>query len=527
MPNPDYGLVLSDVADSLGFYLQQGAGIWSIAANVLPLDLPGPRRLLEIGCGFGFGLDIARRVRGWEVVGFDPSPLAGAGAAQLDLPIANRYFTPEEGEIAAYDAVICSEVLEHLFHPIDILRLLRSALRPGGVLVLTTPNAGAITPEMSPGILIPLLSVGYHTILHTAASLESLLRKAGFGSVSVENRGPQLLAQASESGTPWRDPNEADRADYRRYLEAAGLAAPDGSDLRIGLLGRAYREAVAGGRLDDADRLYPTLSRDIAARFGATPEDLAEGDAVSLSDLREEIPLNLGPILYSRAMHRRLLGDPPSALHPLLGRAATAAERLRTALAGAGCDDGDAEDLSWAARAEQMLAAAEAGVPVLPNSLGPAPGDPVLGQARLASLRRRVYVSLVNHGLLEAAEALGDIVAATEKRAERGEILDEEALDVLYCGTVSAANTPPGDPETAIRLARCLRGSILARLNARPASAAAGLVWPALAIEVMMLQRLDCAAALTTLFRDTMPAMRARADLPPMPAGLDLMAPSA
>jgi len=48
-------------------------------------------------------------------------------------------------ELGDYDVVVCAEVIEHLhISPLHVLRLLGSALRPGGWLVLQTPNAARI-----------------------------------------------------------------------------------------------------------------------------------------------------------------------------------------------------------------------------------------------------------------------------------------------------------------------------------------------------------------------------------------------
>src|SRR5207248_776406 len=77
----------------LKFYLEQGAGI---RAMLEPLSLADSRpihRYLEIGCSFGFVMDYARQVLGWQVRGFDPGFIAAAGKQQLQLPIENAYFT--------------------------------------------------------------------------------------------------------------------------------------------------------------------------------------------------------------------------------------------------------------------------------------------------------------------------------------------------------------------------------------------------------------------------------------------------
>ncbi|MGG5890654.1 class I SAM-dependent methyltransferase [Falsiroseomonas sp. HC035] len=521
MPRPDYGDQPTGGPEALAFYLQQGAGIWSIAANVLPLDLPGPRRMLEIGCGFGFGLDVARRMRGWEVQGFDPSPFAAAGAMQLGLPIANRYFTAEQGEIAAYDAVTCSEVIEHLFRPVEILRLLRSALRPGGVLVLTTPNAGAIMPEMTPGILVPLLSVGFHTIIHTAASLAQALSAAGFCHVSVEDRGPSLLAHASDAGTLWRQPNEADRAAYCVYLEAAAAAAARGSDLRLGLLVRAYRDWVAAGELGAADRLEPLVSAEVTSRFGHAPEDVPVGGPVSLEALAQEQPLALGPLLYAQAMHWRLRGAPAAEVHAMLGRAAAACDQLRHAFARIGTDDGDAEDIAWVARFEQVLAAAEAGIATGPGrlaGLGPAPGDAARSQHRTALLRRRCFVTLVNAGNLEEAGEFGDVVPAAAERAAAGAAMSDDEIDCLFTGAVRALNHQPGDAAAALRLARLAPEALLRRVLTEPGARSAGLAWPSATLELLALERLDLGTEAEAFARDVLPVLRANPALPPAPA---------
>jgi 2-polyprenyl-3-methyl-5-hydroxy-6-metoxy-1,4-benzoquinol methylase len=40
----------------------------------------------------------------------------------------------------SFDVVICSEVLEHVFSPVDFLMLIRSVLREFGLLLMTVPN---------------------------------------------------------------------------------------------------------------------------------------------------------------------------------------------------------------------------------------------------------------------------------------------------------------------------------------------------------------------------------------------------
>jgi SAM-dependent methyltransferase len=74
---------------------------------------------------------------GFEVVAADlggPSDGQGYTREKVDL---NR---PLPFADASFDAVACVEGIEHLERPVDALREFRRVLKPGGALVLTTPN---------------------------------------------------------------------------------------------------------------------------------------------------------------------------------------------------------------------------------------------------------------------------------------------------------------------------------------------------------------------------------------------------
>ncbi len=193
---------------ALAFYLQQGADMGGIAMRLIGLERPPGTRYLEIGCGFGLGLDIARRALGWDVKGIDPSPFAGAGRSELNLPIELRYFDANaESAAAQFDVVHASEFLEHVPAPLDALRAMKRVLRAGGTLLLTTPAAEMIDPKTSDGVLIPLLSVGWHLVIQTADSLAMLLSRVGFDNVGRSRR---------RGLRPCRDSGNEPRRHHRR-----------------------------------------------------------------------------------------------------------------------------------------------------------------------------------------------------------------------------------------------------------------------------------------------------------------------
>ncbi len=142
---------------------------------------------------------------------------------------------------------------------------------------------------------------------------------------------------------------------------------------------------------------------------------------------------------------------------------------------------------------------------------------------RASTVRRRCFVALVNRDVLQPAAALRDVVTAAAHRVTEHARLSDDELDCLYCGAVLAANLPPGELEMALELARALRVGCLRRLASGPGGSAEGLIWPGLALEAMMLQRLGRKAELHDLARNTLPALAATPHVParPVMASLD------
>ncbi len=93
------------------------------------------KRLLDLGCGTGFMIDIAKHHVG-RIDGVDVTPamlgqVDQTGPAEIHLHQADTAsFEPEPG---AYDLVTAYSFLHHLFDPQPTLRVATKALRPGGI----------------------------------------------------------------------------------------------------------------------------------------------------------------------------------------------------------------------------------------------------------------------------------------------------------------------------------------------------------------------------------------------------------
>jgi SAM-dependent methyltransferase len=99
-----------------------------------------PGRVLEIGAGDGYFLHAARDA-GWEIEGLELSaPRVQHAQEWFGLPLQNCDLMAAALKPATFDAVVMLQLIEHMHDPAAVLRKVRSLLRPGGILTLSTPN---------------------------------------------------------------------------------------------------------------------------------------------------------------------------------------------------------------------------------------------------------------------------------------------------------------------------------------------------------------------------------------------------
>jgi SAM-dependent methyltransferase len=152
------------------------------------LATTGASSVLDVGCGTGELLRLLRRavpgVKRWA--GADVSAKTIATNARHDPGATYHVLDIERTALRErFDALVCTEVIEHLTQPRDALVNMRLMLRPGGRLVLTCPTGKVHATEKHFG----------HVAHPTPRSLRSLLVDAGFAVEHIENWGfPMYVA---------------------------------------------------------------------------------------------------------------------------------------------------------------------------------------------------------------------------------------------------------------------------------------------------------------------------------------------
>lgn len=102
-------------------------------------------RIIELGCGNGaFAKKLAGL--GYDVTAIEPSidgvSIASRGSPGLRVIQASVYDDLQPLIGGGFDAVISTEVIEHLTKPKELFARASELLKPGGTLILTTPYHG-------------------------------------------------------------------------------------------------------------------------------------------------------------------------------------------------------------------------------------------------------------------------------------------------------------------------------------------------------------------------------------------------
>ena len=135
--------------------------------------------VLDAACGTGYGTVILKNAGAKRVVGLDISVETINHALQT-YKIPGVIFKSEElGEVSLpeedYDVVVSFETIEHVSDPERTLESFSKCLRPGGLLIISSPNRIITSPGYCPGKGHPLNK--FHLVEYSVSEFHDLLNR--------------------------------------------------------------------------------------------------------------------------------------------------------------------------------------------------------------------------------------------------------------------------------------------------------------------------------------------------------------
>jgi SAM-dependent methyltransferase len=173
-------------------------------------------RLLDVGCSIGGFLEAAQKA-GWEAHGLDISPAVSV-ALQHGLRAYRARLEDADFPGAYFDVITLFEVIEHIADLDSLLKKLAELLRPGGGLLIVTPNLASISSRLLRARW-PAVEPQDHLTLFTPSTLNGLLQRYHFTPTSISTIDINLssLRPVLSSQASLRDRQRAQK-ERRRFI---------------------------------------------------------------------------------------------------------------------------------------------------------------------------------------------------------------------------------------------------------------------------------------------------------------------
>jgi SAM-dependent methyltransferase len=212
---------------------------WHVVDGAATLDrVPISGRVLDVGAGQGDDVLYLLR-RGLDAMGLEPNPAAVDAAQRRGLPVVKGTLDSTDLPPGTYDTIVLNQVFEHLPDPHRSLGRVARLLRPGGRVVLFTPNPEGL-PARVFGNEWAHWHAPYHLYLYGPRQLRRVVRSAGFRVETLRTLTPAFWLAMSLHF--WRHRSQVDGPPPPRARPQPPLLAR----LAVAPFGRALDLARAG-----------------------------------------------------------------------------------------------------------------------------------------------------------------------------------------------------------------------------------------------------------------------------------------
>lgn len=153
--------------------------------------LPPASRVIDVGCGDGFHLDLLRQhaPRSWTLEGVDLDARAVSAARARGITVHAGRLEDLELPAQSFDAALLIQTVEHVADPVALLTAIERILVPGGRVLVVTDNTGSLDFTVAKRRHWGGYHFPRHWYLHNARSLRLTGRAAG---LEIETIGTMM-----------------------------------------------------------------------------------------------------------------------------------------------------------------------------------------------------------------------------------------------------------------------------------------------------------------------------------------------
>lgn len=259
-PMPDTNYTEGYSGEVANYHLLQGTSL-EFALTAISALPQKTGRLLDVGCGPGFIVDLWERMELGEATGIEPSPMGKFAINDLHRRIRVLHLDEDtETPDNAFDIVFSTEVLEHVSDPASFLRSMSKKVASHGALIFSTPNVGCLGGDAPlASNLMEALSPGFHVVLFSEQALRRLLGGLGWHHVHLVTCEDHWIVYASREPLNLAGDAVWAKQMHRRYLERANADDSLSPRARMIFVYRLFRNAANEGNWEQTDSLLPRL----------------------------------------------------------------------------------------------------------------------------------------------------------------------------------------------------------------------------------------------------------------------------
>ena len=197
----------------------------------LPYSFRG-KTVADIGCGAGSFIDHISGLAA-EIIAIEPTTMYQASLGKRGYEVYNYTGEAISARPQSVDYAVAFQVIEHVQNPRTFLAEILTLLKPGGTLLIATPNKGDILMKLLPNEFPPFFYRMVHRWYFDKGSLSRTATEAGFD-IESERYGHTMnmsnmlvwLSEKRAVGNKIKLPGIDPTADtlWKTYLESSGQA---------------------------------------------------------------------------------------------------------------------------------------------------------------------------------------------------------------------------------------------------------------------------------------------------------------